>query len=547
MDHQVVRVLTALCRKVGTPRALTVAMLAGAGEWTQLQELRVSSPMYLTAAAYFGDAIVTEFLRKCSIPGDKDRKYRAAVKTFWECELQNARTNVRLARYINNGPFGDCDVAVADFVSEWRKEVSLILGRLPLGLTPRFSGGATYADKAQVATPPDKMTNRATYYQSSTELLPYFWQSAWGRISHRNAPSVVRGNIFFTVPKDGSKDRGCCKEASISLSLQLDVGKVLKDKLKACGNDLKLGKAIHMALARLASMDGKAATLDMSNASDTLAYLLVKLLLPWDWFSLLDSLRAPSTNIDGKWVRLEKFSSMGNGFTFELETIIFLSLARTICRQRGLLVEDVSCYGDDLIVPTEVAMDVMSALRMFGFVPNMRKSFFEGDFRESCGGDYFKGEPVRAHYLEELPDDPQKWIALANGLRRLPAKWSRDAWNECVKNIPSRIRQCIGPESLGDIVLHDWPEAWKPIVRVPHGEEVPCEYYRAWVPVVETLSWHHWKPPVQHASALLGLDSAGVTPRGASGYKFGWVRSPGSSWLPKGEAMKYASPVPTLQ
>lgn len=141
MDHQVKRVLLALCRQVGTPRSLTVATLAAAGEWTQLQELRVRPSEYCTAEAYHADAVVTELLRKCELPGDKDRKYNAAVKTFWECELQNARTNVRLSRYINNGPFEDCDVAVDDFVSRWRKEVSRVLGRLPSGLTPRFSGG----------------------------------------------------------------------------------------------------------------------------------------------------------------------------------------------------------------------------------------------------------------------------------------------------------------------------------------------------------------------------------------------------------------------
>jgi hypothetical protein len=509
-----------------------VATLAAAGEWTQLQELRVSPSSYLTARAYYADAIVTEFLRKCELPGDKDRKYKAAVDNFWACERQNCNTNVRLSRFINNGPFEGCDVAVADFIGRWRKEVSRVLGKLPMELTPRFSGGATYADKATVATPPDKMTNRATYYRSSSDVLPFFWQSFWGRVSLRNAPRVVRGNVFFTVPKDGSKDRGCGKEASIAVALQLDVGRVLKDCLKACSNDLKKGQEVHKRLARLASKDGSAATLDLSNASDTVAYNLVKLLLPWDWFCLLDSLRAPYTLLGGRWVRLEKFSSMGNGFTFELESVIFLTLARTICADLGVTPDLSYVYGDDLIVPTEVAQTLVSALKMFGFTPNTKKTFLEGYFRESCGGDFFEGEPVRAHYLESLPTEPQHWIALANGLKRLPALWSSSAWNECVKNIPSEIRRCSGPSSLGDVVLHGKTEFWNWSYRTPTGEEHPCRYYRAWVPVREVVKWHHWKPDIQLASATLGLASEGVTPRGTSGFKLDWVREPGNSWTP---------------
>lgn len=537
MEHQVLRVLKALCREVGTPRALTVQLLASNGEWTQLQELRVEPRRYLCASTYHRDAIVTEFLRKCELPGDHDRKYQAAVRTFWECETQNARTNVRLSRFIENGPFEASDEPVVRFVTAWRQKVRKVLGRLPVELTPRFSGGATYADKSQLATPPDKMTSQATYYTATSALMPFFWQTAWGRVSLNNAPSTVRGNIFFTVPKDGTKYRGCCKEASVSVSLQLDCDVHLKRRLRACGYDLKTGQDLHRDLARESSITRHRATLDMSNASDTLAYKLVELAVPSEWFNLFSSLRAPFTNLDGKWVKLEKFSSMGNGFTFTLETLIFATLAETVCELRGDYPE-VYCYGDDLIVPTDAARDVLAALAFFGFTPNERKSYHEGDFRESCGGDYYAGTPVRAHYLEKPPNEPHEWISLANGLRRLPAKWAHTAWVECIKNIPNQIRQCRGPESLGDIVLHDYPGAWELHVRTPKGEYNPCVYYRAWVPVPVVLPWQHWKPPIQYAGALLGLPSEGVTPRksvgeAVSGYRLGWVREPGNAWLPQ--------------
>jgi hypothetical protein len=531
MDNQVVRVLKALCLKVGTPRAAEVLSLARSGEWAKLQELRVNPFDYADAESLKKDLAVTEFLRKCELPGDKERKFKAAVKTFWDCETQNAKTNRRLDRFVHHGPYEVQDEALLQFIAAWRKQVDVVLGRLPERLVPRFSGGATYSDTSKRATPPDKMTNRATFYPSSECLLPFWWVSAWGRTSLRNAPRGVRGNVFFTVPKDGTKDRGCAKEASINVALQLDVGAFLKDRLTLFGVNLRTGQELHKKLAQKASCDGLHATIDLSNASDTLCYNLVKLLLSSQWFDLFDSLRAPFTRVEGRWVRLEKFSSMGNGFTFELETLIFWTLAETL---RQLSATEGAChaYGDDLIVPTSMAPALLKALELFGFTPNVRKTFLSGSFRESCGGDYFNGVSVRAHYLEKLPDEPQEWISLANGLRRL-GDIGKMAWMECLKNIPSSIRRLRGPSELGDVVIHDDPEHWDMIYKVPRGEAERVHHVRAYVPLARVDSWSHWTPDIQFASCLLGLPSRGVTPRGAiTGYKVRAIPMPGNKYIP---------------
>lgn len=531
MDNQVVRVLRALCLKVGTPRAREVLDLATSGEWTKLQQLRVNPFDYADAESLKRDLAVTELLRKCELPGDSDRKFKAAVKTFWDCEAQNAKTNMRLDRFINGGPYEVSDEALLQFIAAWRKKIMDVLGRLPERLVPRFSGGATYSDTSKRATPPDKMTNRATFYPGTECLLPFWWDSAWGRCNRYQTPRGVRGNIFFTVPKDGSKDRGCAKEASIPVALQLDVGAFLKDRLTLFGVDLRTGQELHRTLALKASLDGLAATIDLSNASDTVAYGLVKLLLPSRWFTLFDSLRAPYTRVEGDWVRLEKFSSMGNGFTFELETLIFWTLAETLREQSGT---EGTCYayGDDLIVPTAMAEALLSALRFFGFTPNVQKTFLSGSFRESCGGDFFNGVSVRAHYIQKLPDEPQEWISLANGLRRL-GEIGRSAWMECVRNIPSHIRRLRGPAELGDVVIHDDPEHWDCFNKIPAGEAEPSRHVRAYVPVARVDSWSHWKPEIQLAACLLGLPSRGVTPRGAiTGYKVRAISMPGNNYIP---------------
>ncbi len=565
MDNQVVRIVDSLADNVGTPRALAVKMLVRAGEWVQLQQLKCRPSDYRDAESYFRDCMITDLLRKCDLPSSLDRE-AAARSTFLLCEKENHRTNARLRRFLPEHLFLEVnDMPVYDFISRWRKNVYQLMGNLPDHLTPRFSGGATYADTGHYITTPDKMSSTPTMYQETGCLLPFWQETSWFRaLSSRprsSTPTTVRGNIFFTVPKDGTKFRGCCKEASINVSFQLDVGRVLKSKLKRIGIDLQEGQNLHRELARESSVSGDLATIDMSNASDTVCRVLVQLLLRGDWYELLNSLRATHTRVDGSWHRLEKFSSMGNGFTFELETIIFATLARTVIASEGGDPDLVRCYGDDLIVPSAHYLSVVSALRMFGFTPNMEKTFAEGPFRESCGGDFFDGVPVRAHFIKELPDEPQKWIALANGLRRMAGadvqhspRWSmlRTAWLRALDCIPTHIRRCRGPQSLGDVVIHDDESEWcwsdPPRIRDSSQRTDPMcgwETSRTWIrtyqPVPSVLPWHHWIPDVQLASCTLGYTSTGVSPRGGvSGYRMGrTIARPHSTWQPR--PMNYGS------
>ncbi len=578
MDNQVIRVVNCLAEDIGTPRALAVKLMVNAGEWTQLQQLKCRPLNYFDSESFWKDSMITDLLRKCDLDTDVDKE-AAAVATFIQCEKDNAATNARLSRYLPSKLFVEPeDVPVLDFISLWRKEVCSVMGNLPDHLTPKFSPGATYADTGKLITTPDKMSSTPTIYAEARSILPLWQRTSWFRAlceerPWQSDPNTVRGNIFFTVPKDGLKFRGCGKEASIPVTYQLAVGQVLKKRLLRIGLDLLGGQDVHRQLAREGSVNDDLATIDMSNASDTVCRVLVQLLVRGDWHELLSSLRAPMTRVDGKWYRLEKFSSMGNGFTFELETIIFATLARVLIRQEGGDPDLVKCYGDDLIVPAKHYKSIVSALKLFGFQPNMNKTFSEGPFRESCGGDFWSGVPVRAHFIEELPDEPQHWISLANGLRRVAFAYTgnlhrwryvRRAWFCALDPIPSDIRRCRGPEHLGDVVIHDAKERWS-IARAKrsHHREVvydarvfgPCQpnktqvkrkvvdgnpsqgdvYIHAYLPVPKVLPWNHWLPSVQLACCTLGLPSDGLTPRGAvEGWKIGVVGALLTSpWTPK--------------
>jgi hypothetical protein len=235
------------------------------------------------------------------------------------------------------------------------------------------------------------------------------------------------------------------------------------------------------------------------------------------------TLRSPKTFVDGKWVFLNKFSSMGNGFTFELETLIFLAIAREACHLAGADESDVLVYGDDIIVPTLAGKLCTTLLRYFGFRPNSKKTFLTGVFRESCGGDYFNGVAVRPFYLKEFPDEPQKTFSLINGLGRLAhsvedyairACYSSRARALAIEALPYPLRKLRGPGALGDCVITESdPTKWSCVVK--HG----IRYVYGYMPVASRTPLHHWRPEVILASALYGVPSNGVSSRDAvTGY-----------------------------
>jgi len=536
--------------------------------WDDLVSIRVDPLTYSHPEDYFRDVAAVDFLRKCKDLDTSFERETVAESNFVYAEQLCKRTNLRLeTHFLDNDMDRHADLlhtpegACSSLIAEARKEISRILGKAPSDLKGQFGPGATYGDKGSLTTIPDKMTSRPTLTPDSLWWLFPWSSTMWGRaVSLQHdlhiktggyLPEVVRGNRFTTVPKDCTKDRGIAVEPSINLFYQLSLGKAIRSRLLSAGINLQEGQDIHRRFACEASKHGCFATLDLSNASDTVCSNLVKLLLPAKWFNLLDSLRSPFTLFKGKWVKLEKFSSMGNGFTFELETLIFLGIILAVRNLRSVrepleaLVEpgrDVFVYGDDLIIPTDWASDVVSALTYLGFEVNRRKSFVTGSFRESCGGDYFGGVDVRPFYLKEFPNEPQQWITIANGIRKmaigndsyhLNRRSLFRSWVVALDSLPSHIRRLRGPDLLGDLVIHDEREKWQTRKR---GSLTYISVYKP--AKFRVIGWQHWRPDVGLAAILYVHNqhsASGVIPRdGVLGYRVGWVPLPPSSsrWLP---------------
>lgn len=517
-----------------TPRALSVTILIRYKEWGQIADLRCDPSLYLCARAYLLDAQATDLLRKYKdLPTGRDLD-EAALTSFFRCEKANAKTNARLIPFIDRFYPTMNDLRIGEFLTRVRRHAARILGGLPESLDLRFGPGATFEDRGFLVSIPDKMTTRPTITQRAIPLLGQFFGTAWGRAlingPSRGGVKVVRGDRFSSVPKDNSKNRGIGIGPSINVSLQLGVGRVMRRRLAKEGIDLTHGQDIHRRVACDASVTGEFATIDLSNASDTVSRALVKLVLPSTWFDLLDMLRTPACRVNGKWVLLEKFSAMGNGYTFELETLVFLCVCMACMEEHGITPlpgVNVFVYGDDIIVPVGVATSVLAALGFLGFEPNREKTFVKGSFRESCGGDFFEGQPVRAHFVKETPNEPHEYISLANGLRRFVSQLHGcdrmhrrllRPWHSVLDSVPTDIRRLRGPSSLGDIVIHD-SARWQTI----HCRNSSRSFIRTWGPVSRKLSWQHWRPDVVLATALYGVDSRGIPMKGTEGYRKQWV------------------------
>jgi len=124
-------------------------------------------------------------------------------------------------------------------------------------------------------------------------------------------------------------------------------------------------------------------------------------LLPLGWAELIVDLSTREVDIGDQIIDLQKVSSMGNGYTFELESLLFWAIAESVRDLFSYSREPILVYGDDIIVHRSYTMKVIDVLTDLGFTLNLDKSFWDGPFRESCGGDYYFGDSVRPFYIRD--------------------------------------------------------------------------------------------------------------------------------------------------
>jgi len=263
------------------------------------------------------------------------------------------------------------------------------------------------------------------------------------------------------VPKTVWIDRVVTFDPFVNKTIQRSIGEYLRDKLDSsiyAKINLRDRPEYHKALMRGASLhSNKLCTIDVENASNSIYDSLVFDLLPSDIYRILNKARIKKGFMpDGSVHHFEMFSANGNGFTFELETLIFLSLVEGVKKTRGLDSFS-SVFGDDIIVSDNIFNDVVYTLENLGLRVNIDKTYGPSSyFRESCGSDYFYGKNVRPKYFKDFGTGVLSLYRLHNAIRAVGDVLAIDVSAVCefvANRLPLSLR-FYGPEYLGDGVLH---------------------------------------------------------------------------------------------
>jgi len=375
---------------------------------------------YNDIEAYRIDAQAKALLSKADLPYglSSEQKAQAALDAFLESERCNLRTNLSFISY----HAGEHNFMFERILHRARFIMSSILGEFNFGelKTIRFGPGATTSLRARDCHLASKVMRRPHVTPTCSHMFEKLIESTSLHSAYNECPPggswkvSRRSSKFATVPKDYRKDRMICVEPDGNIVTQLSLGALLTRRLASYGYVKESLPDIHRKIVR--SNDRNYATIDLQNASNSISYEVVRFLFPRDWFLALSRARTPYVEIHGKEHSLEMFSAMGNGYTFELETLLFLAVTLAVEQHLNTKFRP-SVFGDDIICSVEASRLLLAVLGEIGFKANPEKTFISGPFRESCGVDTWDGIDVRPIHLRtiyEAHQDPQEAYSLCN-------------------------------------------------------------------------------------------------------------------------------------
>ena len=429
-------VFYALCKKVDSPVSLG-AWLRFEHDQLALAKMEINPNDYQDASSFAADYLVVSFLSKwkgLQTGLDLDEE---ALQKFITSENICFKTNQR----IRKARCEPIDEFTASIISMAKRKISVLIGPCSLHKVEPWFGwgpGATYEIPRRRAFVDTKMSELPFAVTSAAEELftsVVECDLHWSRAIGPALTTKVEQCKIKAVPKNAKTHRIIAVEPRANSFLQKGVGGYFRSRLKRVGVDLD-DQSLNQDGARRAFEEGLA-TLDLKAASDTVAIEVVYDLFPVEWALLLDDLRSPKAEMpDGSVRILEKFSSMGNGFTFELESMIFWAVVSSVV---DVLTPGgtVLIYGDDIICPAKAAEKVIECLAFLGFSVNKEKSFITGNFFESCGKHFFQGKEVTPIYQKETIESEVELLRLGNRLIRYAFsrssgahlnQWTSSAW-----------------------------------------------------------------------------------------------------------------------
>lgn len=266
-------------------------------------------------------------------------------------------------------------------------------------------------------------------------FLPSY--SSWTRQAQNLRANIALNptSRFKFVPKTFSKPRGICIEENEMQFAQQGLKEFLyahierhwltKGHVNFSDQNCNRNKALQGSLTRLS------ATIDMSEASDRISRELVSKLFE-NQADIRDILVALSTRIitapsdikkhvKNPSLNALKYAPMGSGLCFPIMSLVHFTLVRGIIASSKLpdkmaLLKEVYVYGDDIILPSIAVEAVFSELPKFGMKLNTEKSFYKGEFRESCGLHAYKGVEVTPIFIKKINLKARKTETLLSAL-----------------------------------------------------------------------------------------------------------------------------------
>lgn len=275
-----------------------------------------------------------------------------------------------------------------------------------------------------VADVPSATLEQKYRFLSTNQLIEYaYGEPYW---IHQLGTPCERVSKTIFVPKSYKTFRTISMEPATLQYLQQGVWRQIREYVERSSflrNHIGfVSQDRNRQLAHEGSLNRNFATIDLSAASDSVSYALVKKVFKGTkLLRYLVALRSQETRLAGQRVVLRKFAPMGSALCFPVETILFAAVCQCVTRRHGVP-GDYSCYGDDLIVPTQCVGSLFGALHALGFRVNNEKSYFEQSswFRESCGAEFCRGFDVtpirvgRKYAAQLLPEEAFSLVDAAN-------------------------------------------------------------------------------------------------------------------------------------
>lgn len=227
-------------------------------------------------------------------------------------------------------------------------------------------------------------------------------ESYW--VTHRHVCKIEKHPItrVVAVPKDLVKPRIISSEPLSMMFLQQGLMHWLYARIQSRTNSIHFSdQTVNASTCRESD---HWASLDLSDASDSVSRTIVKQLVSDDWWKLLSALRSHFAECpDGTKVPIRAFAPMGSALCFPIEALVFYTTIAAYLKVYWSIV-DVYVYGDDILVPVAYAEEVIAFLISIGMKPNFAKCCYKASFRESCGAEWFKGEDITVQRPRSLCD-----------------------------------------------------------------------------------------------------------------------------------------------